>query len=150
MDKQIGNIVKVVRDELATVTNVDGLCYYASNNICFDLNQKGIVASVFNISDMADVTYNHYFVLAFIDRYYLIDLTFGQFSQNENSELRFFDEWPVTVLLKNNDELAKRLLSDGYSIINDGDLYSYLTSFNSEFMPLFTLDDVLEFKSNTR
>lgn len=150
MDKQISDVVRVVKDELSMVDNVEGLCYYASNNICFDLQQKGIMASVFNISDMADVPYDHYFVLVRDDKYYLIDLTFNQFKEVENSELRFFDNWPVTVLLESNEVLANRILNDGYSVISDEDLYAYLTSFNSEFLGLFTLDDVFETKSNVR
>lgn len=150
MNEKIGTIVNAVKGELSAVNNVDGLCYYASNNICFDLEQQGIMASVFNIRDMADVSYDHYFVLAYDDNYFLIDLTFNQFKNIENSELRFFDEWPATVLLKDNEELAVKLLNDGYSIISDEDLYSYLSSFNSEFIGLFTLDDVLEVRGNVR
>lgn len=151
MDNVI-NIVNSVKLELAKVENVDGLCYYASNNVCFDLEKINIPAEILNIREMAEVDYDHYFVLTKGNdeiKYSLIDLTFSQFCKKDNEDIRFFDNWPKEELEKSERGkiLSDNLIKNGYSLITDEDLYLYLNSFNPNYECFFTLDDIMSFKT---
>jgi len=150
MDSVI-NIVNEVKSELMGAENNDGLCYYAANNICFDLENANISAEIFNIREMAEVDYDHYFVLTKGNeefKYCLIDLTFSQFDERDNHELRFFNSWPVQELKKSEKgrDLAVNLIENGYVLITDEEFYLYLNSFNSNYECFFTLDDIMNFK----
>jgi len=127
------DVVNKVKSELMCAENIDGLCYYASNNVCYDLENLNIPAEILNIRDMALVDYDHYFVLTRGNdeiEHLLIDLTFSQFGKRENESLRFFDNWPVLELEKSEKGkvLADNLINNGYSLITDEDLYLYLNS----------------------
>jgi len=146
------DVVNKVKSELMCAENIDGLCYYASNNVCYDLENLNIPAEILNIRDMALVDYDHYFVLTRGNdeiEHLLIDLTFSQFGKRENESLRFFDNWPVLELEKSEKGkvLADNLINNGYSLITDEDLYLYLNSFNPNYECFITLDDIMSFKT---
>ena len=146
------DVVNKVKSELMCAENIDGLCYYASNNVCYDLENLNIPAEILNIRDMALVDYDHYFVLIRGNdeiEHLLIDLTFSQFGKRENESLRFFDNWPVLELEKSEKGkvLADNLINNGYSLITDEDLYLYLNSFNPNYECFFTLNDIMSFKT---
>jgi len=146
------DVVNKVKSELMCAENIDGLCYYASNNVCYDLENLNIPAEILNIRDMALVDYDHYFVLTRGNdeiEHLLIDLTFSQFGKRENESLRFFDNWPVLELEKSEKGkvLADNLINNGYSLITDEDLYLYLNSFNPNYECFFTLNDIMSFKT---
>ncbi|MBR3362858.1 MAG: hypothetical protein IKG40_02915 [Bacilli bacterium] len=142
MDEMIKQVINNVKGEISIVDEVDGLCYYASNNIIYDLSKNDIKADMYNISELADVDYNHYFVLI-KDYNYLVDVTYFQFVKND-SKLRFFKKWPGEILEKNNNGLLQKLINDGYAKIDNKDLYNYLESFNEAFAAIFTLEDLKE------
>ena len=80
------DVVNKVKSELMCAENIDGLCYYASNNVCYDLENLNIPAEILNIRDMALVDYDHYFVLIRGNdeiEHLLIDLTFSQFGKGK-------------------------------------------------------------------
>jgi len=146
------NIINNVKSEISQVDNNEGLCYYAANNICYDLENLNIPAEILNIREMAEVDYDHYFVLTKGNdeiKHLLIDLTFSQFSKKENENLRFFDNWPKEELEKNERGkiLSNSLINNGYSLITDEDLYLYLNSFNPNYECFITLDDIMSFKT---
>lgn len=141
-------IVSKVKGEVSLANESDGLCYYACNNVLYDLEDASIMADMFNIRDVIDMPYDHYFVLANeSDKKYLIDLTYEQFVKKDG-ELRFFNEWPSEVLKKSEEgkNLLNNLLNDGYSLVGDSEFITYLKGFNSEFEPFFTLDDMISSK----
>lgn len=81
---------------------------------------------MYNIRNLTDVSFDHYFLIA---DGFLIDLTYSQFLP-KNGELRFFEKWPSTVL-KNSSEgekILNSLLNDGYFKI-DNNIDVYLSSF---------------------
>lgn len=144
------DVVNKVKAELSEVSNTDGLCYYASNNVCYDLESLNIPAEILNIREMADVDYDHYFVLTRGNdeiKHCLIDLTFSQFAKKDNETLRFFENWPLEELKNSDRKLADNLIKDGYSLITDEDLYLYLNSFNTSYECFITLDDIMSFKT---
>lgn len=146
------DVVNKVKLELMEAENTDGLCYYACNNVCYDLDKLGIYAEMFNIREMAEVDYDHYFILTKENdktKNILIDLTFSQFRKQDNSELRFFDSWPLEELENSNQgkALANNLLNQGFSFIDNDDFYLYLRSFNPNLECFFTLDDIISFKT---
>lgn len=144
---QIKKTVDNVKKELENVTEKTGLCYYASNNILFDLQNENIETFMFNTKDVAQSPIDHYFLLAKENDTYLIDTTYSQFLNN--GTLRKFDAFPADVLSKTDigQKLLNRLLEDGYSKIDDDLLYAYLSSFNPTLLPFFTLDDLIETKT---
>lgn len=145
----IKNIVDKVKSEISVVKENDGLCYFASNNVLFDLDMASIKAEMFNIREVADASYDHYFVLANLsfDKKYLIDLTYDQFIKKEG-ELRFFDRWPSEVLEESAEgkKLLENLLKDGYCQIGDSEFELYLKSFNPSFEMFFSLEDLMPSK----
>ncbi|MCI9110841.1 MAG: hypothetical protein HFH47_03385 [Bacilli bacterium] len=146
------NVINKVKSELAHAENNDGLCYYACNNVCYDLENLNIPAEILNIREMAEVDYDHYFVLTSVSgeiKHLLIDLTFSQFSKKDNEQLRFFGNWPKEELEKNEKGkiLSDNLTKQGYSLITDEDLYLYLNCFNPNYECFFTLDDIMSFKT---
>ena len=148
MDEEIiKEIVLNVKKEIVGIDDVSGLCFYTSNNISYDLNALGIKNQIFNIRDLADADYDHYFVLA--NSNYLIDLTYSQFLKKENHTLRFFDEWPSEILLKSEKGkiILEDLLSQGYIITDNEMMNLYLKSFNEYLDPIFTLGDLTSKKS---
>ena len=144
----IKEVINRIKAELSSVSSTDGLCYYASNNVCFDLEKMNIRASMFNVREMAFVDYDHYFVLVRLDGCYLVDLTYLQFCKKENHELRFFDDFPATILesSERGSVILNSLLTDGYCLIEDNDLSLYLKSFNPGFDCFFTIDDIFPSK----
>lgn len=151
MDNVI-DVVNKVKLELSEAENTEGLCYYAANNVCYDLEELNIPAEIFNIREMAEVDYDHYFVLTKGNdeiKHLLIDLTFSQFSKKDNESLRFFDNWPKEELEKTErgQILSNNLIKNGYTLITDEDLYLYLNSFNPNYECFFTLDDIMSFKT---
>lgn len=140
----LNKVIDNVKKEISVASFVNGLCYYASNNIVYDLDKALINSEMFNISEISDTNYNHWFVLARLDcETYLIDTTYFQFAR-KNEDLRFFEKWPSEILEKRNKKLLKNLLIDGYSKVNDEDFYDYLSGFNENFRPMFTLDDLMD------
>ncbi len=142
------SVINNVKEELSLVNDSDGLCYYASNNVSFDLDSINIPSSIFNIRDMMVANYDHYFVIAKADEYYLIDLTFEQFDKKDGYELRFFENWPALELQSSLEgkNLYTNLVSAGYSLVNNDALSLYLKSFNPEFECFFTLEDIMPSK----
>ena len=109
-------IINNVKEEISVANELDGLCYYASNNIAFDLDKALINSEIFNIREMADTNYDHFFVLAFLkNNFYLIDTTYFQFVKKEGRNIRFSDNWPGDILKENNEKLLNNLLKEGYS-----------------------------------
>lgn len=149
VNEQIETTVTEVGKELANVEAVEGLCYYASNNICYDLTTAGVEASMLNIRELADVDYDHYFVLASDNsQKYLIDLTFNQFIKQEGYEIRFFNDWPSVMLkqTKIGNELLEHLAKQGYDKIDDQKLGAYISSFNPDQPFFFSVDDIMPSK----
>lgn len=142
------NIINNVKEELSLSGDTEGLCYYAANNVNFDLDSINVFSLVFNIRDMMVADYDHYFALAKMDDYYLIDLTFEQFDEKAGHELRFFDNWPALELQNSLEgkRIYNNLVNDGYSLITNEDFSLYLKSFNPEFECFFTLDDIMPSK----
>ncbi len=111
------------------VDNFEGLCYFCSNNLMYDLLQQEIKADMLNIRDYTGVDYDHYFLIAG-DNEYLIDLTYSQFLPN-GGEVRFFEDFPASVLSSSEDgkDILNHLLSDYYIKLTDDSLKLYLNSF---------------------
>ena len=144
MAEKIDEIINNVKKEISIVNEVSGLCYYAANNIYCDLRKNNIKAEVYDIKEIIDIDYSHYFVLAYEnENNYLIDVTYSQFVKTTERP-RFFQKWPGEILENNNKELLKNLLKYGYAKINNNDLYDYLKSFSINFIPIFTLKDLKE------
>ena len=111
------------------VSGFDGLCFYFSNNIKSYLEEQDIDVKIFNIHDLTNVDYDHYFLIA--DNF-LIDLTYSQFLP-KNGKLRFFDDFPSNILKKSveGEKILSNLLNNGYfKIENNLDLY--LSSFKNK------------------
>ena len=141
----IKKIVDRVKEEISQVKENDGLCYFASNNVLFDLDMASIKAEMFNIREVADISFDHYFVLAdSLDGKYLIDLTYGQFVKKDG-KLRFFDRWPSEILLESKEgvEILEKLINDGYLSVSDNEFELYLKSFNPNFEMFFSLEDLM-------
>lgn len=123
--------IDFVLDEIkdANIDNYDGLCFYFSHNIKSYLKQQGIEAKLYNIRDLTDVDFDHYFLIA---DDFLIDLTYSQFLSKKGN-LRFFDKWPSDVLNSTLEgkKILNCLLNDGYFKINNN-LYVYLGSFRKK------------------
>ena len=137
-------IVDKVKKEIEKAPEIDGLCFYAANNLKYDLDSENIESEIFNIRDLADIDFDHYFILAKLDNDYLIDLTYSQFARKKGMNIRFFDNWPEEVLksTKEGEQLLNNLIKDGYSLINDDLFYQYIHSFNEKIEPFFTIEDV--------
>ncbi|MBR3229977.1 MAG: hypothetical protein IKF91_04035 [Bacilli bacterium] len=123
--------IDYVLDEIkkTNIDNFDGLCFYFSQNIMSYLEEQGIETKIYNIRDLTDIMFDHYFLIA---DGFLIDLTYSQFLP-KNGELRFFDEWPSNIL-KNSiegEKILNSLLSDGYFKI-DNNFDIYLNSFKKK------------------
>ena len=123
--------IDFVLDEIkdANIDNYDGLCFYFSHNIKSYLEQQGIEAKLYNIRDLTDVDFDHYFLIA---DDFLIDLTYSQFLSKKGN-LRFFDKWPSDVLNSTLEgkKILNCLLNDGYFKINNN-LDVYLGSFRKK------------------
>ena len=150
MEYDIKDVIAKVKEELSVVNETAGLCYYASNNVVFDLEYKGIESFLFNVREICDIDFDHYFVLANKDENnkYLIDLAYSQFLEKKEKP-RFFEKWPSAIL--NESEEGKRILdnlkNNGYLLVDDNDFYTYLKSFNPNLEIFFTLDDLLPLKT---
>ena len=93
------------------------------------LEEQDIDVKIFNIHDLTNVDYDHYFLIA--DNF-LIDLTYSQFLP-KNGKLRFFDDFPSNILKKSveGEKILSNLLNNGYfKIENNLDLY--LSSFKNK------------------
>jgi len=150
MENDIKDVVSKVKDELSLVNETAGLCYYASNNVLFDLDYRGIDSFVFNVRELCDIDYDHYFVLANKDEKnkYLIDLTYSQFLE-KNDKPRFFEKWPGVILKESIEgkKILDNLTNNGYLLVDDNDFYIYLKSFNPNLEMFFTLDDLVPLKT---
>ena len=111
------------------ISNFDGLCFYFSNNIKSYLEEQGIPADMYNIRDLSDIDYDHYFLIA---DGFLIDLTYSQFLP-KRGKLRFFEDFPSNILKSSIEGkmILNRLLKDGYFKINNN-LHIYLNCFKKK------------------
>lgn len=137
-------IARVINIELQTllsqVEEVDGFCMYLACNIGDTLSKNGINISYQNISDILNINYFHYFLIAntMINdeiKYYLIDPSYIQFLKKENQVLtNKFKRWPGEIL--NQTQLGKitlkKLIKDGYTMIDENSMKLYLGSFINE------------------
>lgn len=150
IDSIIKNVVNRVKKEIAKadVSEMDGLCIYASNNISYDLASQGVANLVLDISDMIFIPYSHQFVVAKTLEgpaiYYLIDMTYSQFMPKENQKLLMFDNWPSEELKKSvrGEQLLETLLNEGYTEVDDSLLELYLKSFDPKAEMVFSLNDL--------
>lgn len=112
-----------IYNNMLETDNVEGLCYYFSNNIKSDLENLDIPV------EMYDINKKHYYLIA--DNKYLIDVTYSQFLPQENQKPINFKEFPAKVLESSNKgkEILGDLLSNGYHILQDDDYDIYLNSF---------------------
>lgn len=135
--------VNRVKNEIKSVgvDSMDGLCIYCAHNIGCDLMEMGIDYDRLDIEDLTGVPYSHQFLIVYMDDYYLVDPTYLQFEE-KNESLILFKEWPAKVLsqTKEGRNLLNNLLNDGYSKINQNDINLYLNSFN----PLMSVNYPLE------
>ena len=109
-----------------SIKEMDGLCLILSQNLEELLAEQGINSKIYNIRDLTNVNYDHYFLIA---ENYLIDLTYSQFLKKEGT-LRFFKQWPASILEKTEEGkiILDSLLKEGYFKI-DNNLNIYLNSF---------------------
>ena len=123
--------IDYVLDEFrdTNISNFDGLCFYFSNNIKSYLEEQGIIADMYNIRDLSDIDYDHYFLIA---DGFLIDLTYSQFLP-KSGKLRFFEDFPSNILKSSIEGkmILNRLLKDGYFKINNN-LNVYLNCFKKK------------------
>lgn len=125
-----------------------GLCKVLSNLIYNDLRESNIACSIINTFEIFGC-YEHEFVLASTKKegkinYVLIDLTYGQFSNNGDNTLnRHFKHFPSEYLSKT--VLLEELLNQGYSFVDEEKFQEYLYSIHQDKKAIgkFTLDDVL-------
>ena len=108
------------------ISDYDGLCFYFSQNIKSYLEEQGISVIMYNIRDLIDISFDHFFLIA---DGFLIDLAYKQFLPRKGI-LRFFEQWPAAVLEKTSEgkNILNNLLSNGYFKIEDN-LNLYLNSF---------------------
>lgn len=123
--------IDYVLDEVKgfNITNLDGLCFYFSQNIFSYLSEQGIDVSMYNIRDLANANFDHYFLIA---DGFLIDLTYSQFLPRDG-ELRFFKDWPSNILNSSDEgrNILNNLLNNGYFKL-DNNLDIYLNSFKAK------------------
>ncbi len=146
MDKKIEKLINIVKEEISLVNEVDGLCYFASNNLLFDLQNAYIDAFMFNIRDLALTDFDHYFLIIKDSKDYLVDLTFKQFVKEEGKRNRISKivKWPSEILEETElgQKVLNSLITDGYMELNDEVLNIYLKCFNSSLDFLVSLDDI--------
>ena len=146
MDKKIEKLINIVKEEISLVNEVDGLCYFASNNLLFDLQNAYIDAFMFNIRDLALTDFDHYFLIIKDSKDYLVDLTFKQFVKEEGKRNRISKivKWPSEILEETElgQKVLNSLINDGYMELNDEVLNIYLKCFNSSLDFLVSLDDI--------
>ena len=123
--------IDYVLDEVkkTNIDSFDGLCFYFSQNIKSYLEEQGIEAIMYNIRDLTNTLYDHYFLIA---DGFLIDLAFSQFLPR-NGELRFFEDFPSDILKSTveGEKILNCLLNEGYFKI-DNNLNIYLNSFKKK------------------
>ena len=105
--------IDYVLDEISktNIDSFDGLCFYFSQNIKSYLEEQGIDAIMYNIRDLTNVDFDHYFLIA---DGFLIDLSYSQFLP-KNGKLRFFVDFPSNIL-KGSTE-GKKILDN---LLNNG------------------------------
>ena len=123
--------IDYVLDEVkkTNIDNFDGLCFYFSQNIKSYLEEQGIDSIMYNIRDLTNVNFDHYFLIA---DGFVIDLAYSQFLPS-NGKLRFFVDFPSNILNSTLEgrEILNHLLNDGYFKI-ENNLDVYLNSFKTK------------------
>ena len=117
-EEKIKSSINMVRDTLSKIDE-SGNCYSFSNHIYNELISNHVVCKVINTKDLG-FDYMHYFVLVpdKESEYYLIDLTYSQF---------------------NNDNF-KDLLTNGYMKVNYYEFILYLSIVGGKAMDV-DIDD---------
>ncbi len=104
-EDQIKESIKKTRYDLRNIVESQR-CKIYSSYLSDVLNKKHILNKIIKTGDFSN--YDHHFILVpkSQELYYLIDLTYSQFNNNE-----YFDD----------------LLKDGYTIVNESMLFIYLS-----------------------
>lgn len=113
-------------DEI-NIKDLTGLCFFLANNIKHDLEIMDIDVSMWNIKDLLNIDYDHYFL---ISNNILIDPTYIQFLPKEDEEPIKLEDFPARILEETDKgrEFLGDLLNNGYHVLND-DIDLYLGSF---------------------
>ena len=131
MDKEFIEIAIYENLKEVNFKNHDGLCFYFSNNIKHDLEVMDVNVSMWNIRNLTNCDYNHYFLVAGDDDKYLIDLTYGQFLKKENEVPIVFEDFPGNILMQTDRGklILNNLIDKGYFKLISDDFDIYLNSF---------------------
>lgn len=131
MDKEFIEIAIYENLKEVNFKNHDGLCFYFSNNIKHDLEVMDVNVSMWNIRNLTNCDYDHYFLVAGDDDKYLIDLTYGQFLKKENEVPIIFEDFPGNILMQTDRGklILNNLIDKGYFKLISDDFDIYLNSF---------------------
>ncbi len=131
MDKEFIEIAIYENLKEVNFKNHDGLCFYFSNNIKHDLEVMDVNVSMWNIRNLTNCDYDHYFLVAGDDDKYLIDLTYGQFLKKENEVPIVFEDFPGNILMQTDRGklILNNLIDKGYFKLISDDFDIYLNSF---------------------
>ncbi len=153
VEENICFIIDEIKKEIVSY-NIDysGLCKLVSNNLSIKLNEKGIHNKIINLKTLFDA-YEHEFVICFYyldgDHFLLIDLTYSQFVNNKNQQLRenIFNNWPGDVLnaTQEGQIVLNDLLQKGYIELTEENLRLYLNSFG--ILTPISIEDLMEEKT---
>lgn len=128
LEKRLELSIKETKTLLKGVDPV-GACATYSRHLFYYLSQNHIVSKIINTKDLG-ASYEHFLVLIPINdfEYYLVDLTYQQFK---------------------NDELFKILLEKGYEKVTDLNFYLYYSIVTGEQLDS-SLKDIFLNKGKTR
>ena len=128
LEKRIELSIIETKKELGNLTT-ERTCKIYSRYLFKNLHENHVMAKIINTNDL-EAEYEHYFILVPVNimEYYLIDLTYPQFK---------------------NNELFKDLYEKGYEKITDLNFYLYYAIVTGEQSKI-TLSDTFLNKSRTR
>ena len=118
IETEIKNSINETKEQLKDL-DVDRMCLIYSSYLYENLKKRHVLAHIIDTKDLG-LSYQHRFILVYAKEYFLIDLTYAQFC-NENA-------------------LFSHLLKDGYQIIDNNTFIDYLKTFVSVDLKL-NLDD---------
>lgn len=112
IEEEIKNAILETKDELKGL-DVDRMCKIYSSYLYENLKKRHVLAHIIDTKDLG-FSFQHRFILVYYKVYYLIDLTYSQFN--------------------NNNILFSKLLNNGYQIIDNNTLMNYLKIISNENM----------------